>query len=324
MLRWLLSLAVFASSTAVAADPLPSWKNGPSKKAIKRYVDAAVDESNSGFVPVQDRIAVFDNDGTLWAEQPMYTQMAFALDRVKDLALQHPEWNTTEPFESALRGDLHGVMEMGTKGLVQLIVATHSGTSTDDFADIVNAWIRSAKHPDRGVPYTEMVYQPMLELMDYLRAKEFKVFIVSGGGVGFMRPWSYDVYGVPPEQVVGSTLSYEYDVVGGVPVVKRLPELDFVDDGPGKPVGIARHIGRRPAMAFGNSDGDLQMLEWTCAGDGARFCAYIHHTDGVREWAYDRDGHIGTLDKGLDRAAEVGWTVVDMRKEWKTVFPTGE
>jgi phosphoglycolate phosphatase-like HAD superfamily hydrolase len=312
----LLPLAAFAQT-----NPLPSWNDTAPKQAIVAFVEKVTKTGSPDFVPVPERIAVFDNDGTLWAEQPIYFQAVFAIDRVKALAPQHPEWSTNQPFASILKGDMKGVMASGEKGIAQLMATTHAGMTTEEFDKIVNDWITTAKHPTTGKFYTEMTYQPMLELLAYLRANGFKTFIVSGGGIDFMRPWAERVYGIPPEQVVGSSGGLKFEMRGGQPVIMKLPELVLNDDKEGKPVGIQRHIGRRPVMAFGNSDGDLQMLQWTAAGNGPRFCLYVHHTDGVREWAYDRQSHIGKLDKGLDEAAAKGWTVVSMKDDWKTIFP---
>jgi len=314
----LAGLAV--ASTAYAADPLPSWNDGAAKKSILQFVAQVTQKGSPEFVPPAERIAVFDNDGTLWAEQPMYFQFMFMLDRVKALAPQHPEWKTQEPFASLLKGDAKAALAGGERALGQLLMATHAGMTCDEFEKIVGDWIATAKHPKTGRLYTEMVYQPMLELLSYLRANGFKTFIVSGGGIEFMRPWSERVYGVPPEQIIGSSIKTRFEMRDGKPVLVRLPELDFVDDGAGKPVGIQMHIGRRPVAAFGNSDGDLQMFQWTAAGPGPRFCLYVHHTDGEREWAYDRASSIGRLDKGLDEAKTRGWTVVNMKTDWKRVF----
>jgi phosphoserine phosphatase len=272
-------------------------------------------------VPVSERIAVFDNDGTLWAEQPMYVQLAFALDRVKALAPQHPEWATTEPLKSAIAGDMTGVMAGGEHALLQIIVASHAGTTTTEFDRIVSDWLATARHPQTGRPYTEMVYKPMLEVLDYLRANGFKTYIVSGGGVEFVRPWAERVYGIPPEQVVGSRVRMRYEVRDGAPVLARLAEIDLVDDKAGKPVGIQQVIGRRPTMAFGNSDGDFEMLEWTTTAPGPRLGVIIHHTDAERERAYDRESGVGRLARGLDEAAARGWVVVDMKQEWKAMHP---
>ena len=276
-------------------------------------------EGNADFVPAADRIAVFDNDGTLWAEQPMYFQLAFAFDRVKALAPQHPEWQTREPFKRVLAGDLKGVMA-GEHALVKIIAASHAGNTTDEFEQIVKDWVTKATHPKTGRLYTEMVYQPMREVIDYLRANGFKTFIVSGGGVEFMRPWVDEVYGIPPEQVVGSRIKMKYEVRNGVPVIVRLAEIDFVDDKAGKPVGIQQVIGRRPTIAFGNSDGDFEMLEWTTTAPGPRLGVIVHHTDAEREWSYDRESSVGRLARGLDEAAGRGWIVVDMKREWARIF----
>ena len=315
-------LCAVATTMAVAkpADPLSSWNDGPTKKAIVEFVAKVTKKGSPDFVPEAERIATFDNDGTLWAEQPMYFQFLFMLDRVKTLAPQHPEWQTTEPFAALLKGDVKNALAGGEKAIVEIGMATHAGMSTQQFEQIVKDWIATARHPVTKRPYTEMVYQPMLELLVYLRANGFKTFIVSGGGIEFMRPWVEKVYGIPPEQVVGSSIKTKFEMTGTQPVLMRLPEINFIDDGPGKPIGINQHIGRRPIAAFGNSDGDLQMLQWTAAGGGARFCLYVHHTDDKREWAYDRTSSIGKLDKGLDEAKARGWTVVDMKQDWKRIF----
>jgi len=302
-------------------DPLPSWNDGKAKQSIITFVEKVTKPGSPDFVPVPERIAVFDNDGTLWAEQPMYFQAFFVFDRIKALAPQHPEWKDKEPFASVLKGDVKSALAGGDRALMEMVMATHTGMTSEEFAKIVKDWIATAKHPMTKRPYTEMVYQPMLELLAYLRANGFKTFVVSGGGIEFMRPWTENVYGIPPEQVIGSSGKTKFELRDGKPVLVRLPELNFVDDKGGKPVGINQHIGRRPIAAFGNSDGDLQMLQWTAAGTGARFCLYVHHNDAAREWAYDRQSHIGTLDKGLDEANARGWTVVSMKDDWKTVFP---
>src|SRR5271154_649400 len=302
-------------------DPLPSWNDTAPKKAIFNFVERVTKHGSPEFVPEAERIATFDNDGTLWAEQPIYFQLAFALDRVKALAPLHPEWKDKEPFASLLKGDLKGALAGGEPALIQIVAATHSGMTTDEFQKIVTDWIATARHPITKRPYTEMVYQPMLELLAYLRANGFKTFIVSGGGIEFMRPWTERVYGIPPEQVVGSSGGLKWEMRDGKPLIVKLPTLILNDDKEGKPVGIQRHIGRRPIMAFGNSDGDLQMLQWTAAGSGPRFCLYVHHTDADREYAYDRTSQIGKLDKGLDEAAARGWTVVSMKDDWKRIYP---
>jgi phosphoserine phosphatase len=317
-------LALAPQPRAWAADPLPSWNDGAAKKAIVRFVETVARKGSPGLIPVAERIATFDNDGTLWAEQPMYFQALFAFDRVKALSPQHPEWTEKEPFASILRGDLQSALAGGEHALVELIMATHAGMTTEEFERIVREWIATARHPKTGRLYTEMVYQPMLELLAYLRANGFKTFIVSGGGVEFMRPWTERVYGIPPEQVIGSSIKTTFEQRDGKPVLVRLPEVSFVDDKAGKPVGINSHIGRRPIAAFGNSDGDLQMLQWVSAGAGSRFCLLVRHTDAEREWAYDRQSSVGRLDKGLDEAKARGWTVVDMKRDWKVVFRTGK
>jgi len=307
----------------VAGDPLPSWNDTAAKKAITTFVEWVTKQGSPDFVPVDERIATFDNDGTLWAEQPMYFQLLFALDRVKVLAPLHPEWATTEPFASLLKGDVKGALAGGEPALMKIVVETHSGMDSVEFDRIVLDWIASARHPVTKRLYTEMIYQPMLELTAYLRANAFKTFIVSGGGIDFMRPWTDKAYGIPPEQVVGSSGKTRFELRDTKPILMRLPEIDFINDGPGKPVGINAHIGRRPVAAFGNSDGDLQMLEWAKGGGGVRFALLVHHTDAEREWAYDRNSSVGRLDKALDVARAEGWTVVDMKNDWKTIFPFG-
>jgi phosphoserine phosphatase len=321
---WLLAglaLATALAGAARAQDPLPSWNESPAKQAIVRFVTEATREGAPGFVPPAERIAVFDNDGTLWAEQPFYFQAAFAFDRVKELAPQHPEWKEQEPFRSVLAGDLKGALAGGEHAIVEIVMATHAGSTPGEFAEQVRAWLAKARHPRFQRPYTEVVYQPMLELLAHLRANGFKTYIVSGGGVEFMRAWTDTVYGIPPEQVVGSSIVTRFEMRGDRPVLVREPKVDFIDDKEGKPVGIQKFIGRRPVFAFGNSDGDRQMLEWTAAGEGSRFVALVHHTDGEREWAYDRSSPIGRLDQALDEAVARGWTVVDMKSDWKRVFP---
>ena len=312
-----------AAARRAAGDPLRSWNNTESKKAILAFVDRVTRRGSPDFVPEEERVAAFDNDGTLWAEQPMYFQLLFALDRVKLLAPAHPEWKEKEPFASLLRGDVKGVLAGGEPAIAEIVIATHTGMTNEDFERIVGDWIAQAKHPITGRLYTEMVYQPMLELAAYLRAKRFKTYIASGGGIEFMRPWTERVYGIPPENVVGSSAKVKFELRDGKPALMRLPEINFINDGPGKPVGINEHIGRRPIAAFGNSDGDLQMLQWTMGGGGLRFALIVHHTDAEREWAYDRNSAIGRLDKALDEAQAKGWTVVDMKSDWKTIFPFG-
>lgn len=314
-------LCIGGLTTAQAADPLPSWNDGKAKQSITEFVAKVTKQGSADYVPSSERIATFDNDGTLWGEQPMYTQLLFALDRVKVLAPQHPQWKTQEPFASLLKGDVHGALAGGMKSVGEIVMRTHAGMTNEEFEQIVTDWIATARHPVTQRPYTEMVYQPMLELLAYLRANDFKTFIVSGGGIEFMRPWTETVYGIPPEQVVGSSIKTKLEVHNGKPVIMRLPELAFMDDKEGKPIGINSHIGRRPIAAFGNSDGDLQMLQYTAAGDGPAFMLYIHHTDAEREWAYDRKSGVGELDKGLDEALEKGWTIVDMKRDWKVIYP---
>src|SRR5688572_12918260 len=318
-----LSLSLLGAlwCTAAGADPLPSWNDTASRKAILAFVERVTREGNPEFVPVPERIAVFDNDGTLWAEQPIYFQFLFVIERIKALAPAHPEWKDKEPFASLLKGDLKAVSASGEKGALQLVAATHTGMTTEEFSKTVTDWITTAKHPKAGKLYTEMVYQPMKELLAYLRSNNFKTFIVSGGGIEFMRPWTERVYGIPPEQVIGSSGQLKYEVRDGKPVLLKLAAVDLIDDKEGKPVGIQRNIGRRPIAAFGNSDGDLQMLQWTTAGSGPRFGLIVHHDDATREWAYDRQSHIGKLDKAWDEAKAKGWTVVSMKEDWNTIFP---
>jgi hypothetical protein len=316
----LLGLALLPA-VAHAQDPLPSWSDGKAKQAIVAFVAKVTQEGTPDFVPPAERIATFDNDGTLWAEQPMYFQFLFALDRVKALAPQHPEWQDKEPFASLLKGDVQGALAGGERAMLDIVMATHAGMTTEEFETIVQEWIATATHPVTKRLYTEMVYQPMRELLAYLRANGFKTFIVSGGGIEFMRPWVEKVYGVPPEQVIGSSIKTTFEWRDGTPVLMRLPEVHFIDDKTGKPVGINAHIGRRPIAAFGNSDGDLAMLQWTTTGRGARLVLLVHHTDAEREWAYDRTSAIGRLDKALDAAQARGWTVVSMQDDWKRIFP---
>lgn len=313
--------AVIAPAAPGASDPMPSWADCDARHSIIDFVDRVTTPGSKEFVPEAERVAVFDNDGTLWAEQPMYFQFLFAVDRVKALAPQHPEWTTTEPFASLLKGDLKAALAGGEHAILEIIMATHAGMTTDQFESVVREWIAVARHPVSKRPFTEMVYQPMLELLSYLRANGFKTYIVSGGGVEFMRPWAQAVYGIPPEQIIGSTGKLKFEMDGTVPVIRKLPQIEFVDDKEGKPVAIQQRIGRRPLAAFGNSDGDLAMLRWTAAGEGPRFCLYVHHTDAEREWAYDRASPVGKLDQGLDEAAARGWTVVNMKEDWKTIFP---
>jgi hypothetical protein len=315
---WLL---LAFSGFVLAADPLPSWREGPTRSAIVDFVESVTTDGSEDFVPQADRIAVFDNDGALWSEKPVYFQLLFAIDRVKALAPEHPEWREQQPFKAVLEDDMKTLTESGEKGLLELVMASHAGMTTSEFADIVEQWLATARHPTSGKPFTEMVYQPMLELLDYLRANGFKTYIVSGGGIEFIRPWAERVYGIPPEQVIGSSIKVKFEMTESGPVLTRLPEIDFIDDKAGKPVGIHKFIGKVPILAHGNSDGDLQMLQWTTAGDGRRLGLLLHHTDAEREWAYDRESHVGRLDKALDLAESSGWQVIDMQRDWGQVFP---
>lgn len=320
--KCLLILLLLANTALAAApaDPLPSWNDTATKKAIVAFVEEVTRPGSPGFVPVAERIATFDNDGTLWPEQPLYFPEAFLYDRIRALAPQHPEWRDKQPFKAVLAGDLQTIYAGGNQALLELVYATHAGCTTEEFAQTVTDWTATAKHPQTGRLYTEMAYQPMRELLDYLRANGFKTFIVSGGWTDFMRPWTERVYGIPPEQVIGSSVRTELTLRDGQPAIVFLPEIAFIDDGDGKATGIEHYIGRRPIAAFGNSDGDLQMLRWTKAGPGARFALLVHHTDGAREWAYDRASAYGRLDKALDEAQAKGWTVVDMKKDWKIIY----
>lgn len=316
----LLALALSAA-TALAADPLPSWNDTAPKQTIVSFVEKATKEGSADFVPAAERIVVFDNDGCLWSEQPMYFQAFFIFDRIQALAPQHPEWKEKEPFAAVLKGDLKTALAGGEHSLLELAMATHAGMTTEEFEQIVTNWINTARHPKTGRLYTEMVYQPMLEVLAYLRENGFKTYIVSGGGIEFMRPWAERVYGIPPEQVIGSSIQTQYEVRNGKPVIVRLPKLNFIDDRAGKPVGINQHIGRRPLMAFGNSDGDFQMLEWTTSGKGPRLGVIVHHDDAEREFAYDRESHIGKLARALDESPERGWSIISMKSDWKTIHP---
>jgi phosphoglycolate phosphatase-like HAD superfamily hydrolase len=312
---------VYAANAFAQTDPLPSWNDGAAKKSITDFVAKVTTQGSADFVPPAERIAVFDNDGTLWCEQPIYFQAAFALDRVRAMAKDHPEWKNQQPFKAFLAGDKQALASQGEKGLLTLVGIAHAGMTTDEFAKSVADWLATAKHPRFNRPYNELVYQPMVELLAHLRANGFKTFIVSGGGVEFMRVWAEKAYGIPPEQVVGSSGEAKFEMgADGKPRLMKLPKVEFIDDGPGKPVGINRFIGRRPILAFGNSDGDHQMLQWTMAGSGARFAGIVHHTDEQREYAYDRTSKIGKLDKAWDEAKAKGWTVVDMKQDWKKVF----
>jgi phosphoserine phosphatase len=310
-----------ASQASAQSDPLPSWNDTPTKQAIVEFVGRVTTTGGPDFVAPAERIATFDNDGTLWVEQPMYVQMAFALDRVKALAPLHPEWKDKQPFKAVLEGDMKALADAGEHGLVELVMVTHAGMTTDEFSKIVTDWLATARDARFKRPHTELVYQPMLELLAYLRANGFKTFIVSGGGIEFMRPWTERIYGIPPEQVIGSSIKTRFEMKDGAPTLFRLPDINFIDDKTGKPIGINEHIGRRPIAAFGNSDGDLEMLQWTTLGvSGARFGLIVHHTDAEREYAYDRQSHFGKLDVALDAAAVDKWTVVDMKKDWKRIF----
>ncbi|WP_428030032.1 HAD family hydrolase [Ancylobacter sp.] len=322
MLATLVMFSATAGLVAQPTDPLPSWNQGQAKQSILSFVERVTQQGGPDFVPVADRIAVFDNDGTLWSEQPVYFQFMFALDRVKELASAHPALAGQEPYKSVLSGDPAALAALGEKGLLQIMELTHTGLPVSDFHTLVRDWLKTARHPRFDRPYTDLVFQPMLELLAHLRATGFKTYIVSGGGVEFMRPWTEAVYGIPPEQVVGSSGKSEFVLDGDSPVLRKLPEVEFVDDGPGKPVGINRFIGRRPVFAAGNSDGDLQMLQWTTLNTGPRFGLIVHHTDATREWAYDRASKIGRLDKALDEAPQRGWTVVDMKDDWKVIYPS--
>lgn len=314
-------LLLTAAGAAAQSDPLPSWNDSASKRAIVAFVDSATKQGSPDYIPPEERIATFDNDGTLWSEQPAYFQMFYLIDQVKKMAPEHPEWKSREPFASVLKGDMKSVAASGEKGLLGMLAATHSGMTSEQFAANVRQWLATARHPKTGKPFNQMVYQPMLELLNYLRANGFKTFIVSGGGVDFMRVFAEQTYGIPPEQTIGSSLKAKYEIRDGKPAIVKLPDINLIDDKEGKPVGIYQYIGRRPAFAAGNSDGDYQMLEWTTSGDGKRFGLIVHHTDGEREWAYDRDSTFGRLDKALQDAPKNGWLIVDMKNDWKTVYP---
>jgi phosphoserine phosphatase len=323
-LSWLGTFALFATWISVAVaqtDPLPSWNDGPAKQAIIAFVTDVTREGSPDFIPPPERVATFDNDGTLWVEQPIYVQFVFALDRVKELAPQHPEWKDKQPFKAVLEGDMAALAAAGEKGAVEIVAATHAGMTPEQFIGMVKTWIATAKHPRFDRHYEDLVYQPMLEVLGYMRANGFKTFIVSGGGIEFMRAFAEKTYGIPPDQVVGSSIVTKFETRDGKPILFRLPQVNFVDDGPGKPVGINQHIGLRPVAAFGNSDGDLQMLQWTTEAGGRRLGVVIHHTDAEREYAYDRQSKVGHLDKALDAATVDRWTVVDMKRDWKVIFP---
>lgn len=320
------AIVLLVATSAQASDPLPSWNEGKTKSAIIGFVETVTDKGSPGFVPPSKRIATFDNDGTLWSEQPMYFQAVFALERIKQLAPQHPEWKTTEPFKSALSGDVKGMMAAGKEAVVKMLVSAHAGVTDEEFDLAVRNWLATSTHPKTGLKYTQMVYQPMLELLTYLRANDFKTFIVSGGGVDFMRVFAEDVYGIPPEQVIGTTLDATFELKNGIPTITKTGKMFHFDDKEGKPIGIYHFIGRRPIFAAGNSDGDQQMLQYTTIAQNSkdttpRFGLIVHHTDAEREFAYDRKSTIGNLDKVLDEAAQQGWQLVDMKQDWKTIYP---
>ena len=317
----LLVGSTLASTAGVAAESLPSWRDSASRDTILAFVDAVSRADSPQFVPPAERIAVFDNDGTLWAEKPVYFQLFFTLDRIRAMADAHPEWQYEQPYKAAVAGDIAGVASAGTEGLLALVQSSHGGLTMEAFETEAGAWLDAARHPETGRRFIDMVYQPMLELLDFLRANDFKVYIVSGGGIDFLRLFSEDVYGVARDRVVGSSVALEYHGGDTSPRIQRLPKMDFVNDKAGKPVGIQRHIGRRPILAVGNSDGDFQMLEWVTAGTGRRLGVLVHHTDDKREWAYDRDSAVGRLDRGLDEAKSRGWLLVDMKRDWNKVFP---
>jgi phosphoserine phosphatase len=321
LLICILCLTAWSAVAQSAHDPLPSWNDGPTKQAIVDFVTRVTKEGGPDFVTPEDRIATFDNDGTLWTEQPMYTEFTFTFDRIKEMAPKHPEWQTEEPYAAVLHHDMKALAASGDSGMFKMVVVTHANMTTDQFSQMVMDWLAHAQHPRFKRPYTECVYQPMLEVLTYFRANGFKTYIVSGGEQNFMRPWTQKVYGIPQEQVVGTMLKTKYEMESGSPVLERLPQVDSIDDGPGKPENIGKFIGKKPIAAFGNSDGDQQMLEWTASGQGLRLMALVHHTDAVREYAYDRKSSVGKLDKALDEAAAKHWVVIDMKNDWKTIFP---
>jgi len=302
-------------------DPLPSWNNVESKQNIIAYVEDVTNENSLNFIPVSGRISTFDNDGNLWAEQPAYFQLFFAIDRVKAMAADHPEWETQQPFKAVLENNMAELAKQGEHGLLQLVMATHTGNTIEEFDADVKEWIKTAEHPTKNVTYDQLVYQPMLELLQYLRANDFKTYVVSGGGVDFMRAFVTEIYGIPEEQIIGSRIKTEFDYNNGNPVIKRLPEIDFIDDKEGKPLNIQKIIGKKPVFSSGNSDGDLQMMQYAASNKYKSFMLYVHHTDSIREWAYDRASHVGRLDKGLDEAEEKGWTVIDMKRDWRVIYP---
>jgi len=317
-----LTLIILSSVTASQSqDPLPSWNDGPNKQAIIEFVTKTTDQNQATFIPPTRRIATFDNDGTLWSEQPLYFQAIYIFDRIRELAPEHPEWQQNEPYASVLNGDSKSALAGGKQALLEMLMGTHAAVTASEFSESVADWLAAARHPDSGQPYTAMVYKPMLELLDYLRDNDFKVFIVSGGGIDFLRVFAEEVYGVPPEQVVGSSLKAKYEIRNGLPVIVKQAELDFIDDKAGKPVGIHRYIGRRPILAVGNSDGDFEMLEWTSAGEGPSLAMIVHHDDAEREWAYDRESHIGRLVRGLDEGPQRGWKIISMKNDWNLIYP---
>lgn len=316
-----LSVVMLSCRSTQQTDPLPSWNEGKTKAAIINYVNDVTDPKSKNFIAIADRIATFDNDGNLWSEQPAYFQLFFAIDRIKELAPEHPEWKTEQPYKAVLENNMKELAEQGEHALVKLLMTTHAGNTTEEFQEIVKHWLQTAKHPTKNVLYIDLVYQPMLELIKYLQNNDFTTFIVSGGGIDFMRPWAESVYGIPKHQIIGSRIKTEFDYTDKKATIKRLPELDFNNDKAGKAINIHNLIGRRPIFSSGNSDGDLQMMQYTASNKLKSFMLYVHHTDSVREWAYDRDSHIGRLDKGLDQAHADGWTVVDMKKDWKVIYP---
>ncbi len=314
-------LIAISASVVRANDPLPSWNAGPTKDAIVKFVERVTTKGSPDYVPPAARIATFDNDGCLWSEKPVYFQLLFSIDRIKALAPKHPEWKTEQPFQTVLEGDQTALTKLTEKDLLKLLMASHAGMTTSEFRQTVKDWLKTTKHPRFNQPFNTLIFQPMLEVLAYLRANGFKTYIVSGGGIEFLRVFAEEAYGIPPEQVIGSSIKTKFEIRDGKPVIVRLPEIDFIDDKAGKPVAINKFIGRRPIAAFGNSDGDLQMLQWTTAGKGLRFGLLVHHTDAKREWAYDRQSHVGRLDVALDEARQQGWTVMDMKRDWKTIYP---
>ncbi len=302
-------------------DPLPSWNKVASKNNIIAYVSDVTNPESKNFIPIRDRIATFDNDGNLWSEQPIYFQLFFVIDKIKLMSETHPEWNIQQPFKAVLENNMDELMKQGERGLLQLLMATHSGNTTEEFNSEVQEWVKTAKHPTKNVTYDKLVFQPMLELLEYLKSNDFKVYIVSGGGVDFMRAFLPEIYGIPEEQIIGSRIKTEFDYNDGNPVIRRVAELEFVDDKDGKPLNIQKIIGKKPVFASGNSDGDLPMMQWTASNKYKSFMLYVHHTDSIREWAYDRNSHIGRLNKGLDQAKKDGWTVIDMINDWKVIYP---